>query len=345
MKFCFLLGKNAAETVVMLKTAYKDSAMGKTQVYQWFSRFKEGEMSLDDKPRSGRPSTSRIDENVEKVHAIVLEDRRRTIEEISKLSGITWSSVQRILSEDLGMRRVTAKFVPRVLTEQQKENRVETCRALKDQLRTDPDFFSKVITGDESWCYGYDPETKQQSSQWKTSLSPRPKKARQVKSNIKTMLICFFDVRGVVHSEFVPPGQTVNQAFYLEVLKRLRNSVRQKRPDLWQTRDWFFHHDNAPAHAAISVRQFLAKNNMTPLPHAPYSPDLAPCDFFLFPRMKRDMKGQRFDDVEAVKKKTRQELSAITTDEFEKCFQEWNRRLDKCIKCNGEYFEGDKVVL
>ena len=73
----------------MLKTAYKDSAMGKTQVYQWFSRFKEGEMSIDDKPRSGRPSTSRIDENVEKVHAIVLEDRRRTIEEISKLSGIT----------------------------------------------------------------------------------------------------------------------------------------------------------------------------------------------------------------------------------------------------------------
>ena len=61
--------------------------------------------------------------------------------------------------------------------------------------------------------------------------------------------------------------------------------------------------------------------------------------------MKRDIKGQCFDDVEAVKKKTRQELSAITTDEFEKCFQEWDRRLDKCIKCNGEYFEGDKVVL
>ena len=102
---------------------------------------------------------------------------------------------------------------------------------------------------------------------------------------------------------------------------------------------------NAPPHAAISVHQFLAKNNMTHLPHASYSPDHALCDFFLFLRMKRDMKGQRFDDVEAVKKKTRQELSAITTDEFKKCFQEWDRRLDKCIMCNGEYFEGDKVVL
>ena len=85
----------------MLKTPYKDSAMGKTQVYQRFSHFKEGETSLDDKPRSGCPSTSRIGENVENVHAIMLEDRQRTIEEISKLSGITWSLVQRILSEDL----------------------------------------------------------------------------------------------------------------------------------------------------------------------------------------------------------------------------------------------------
>ena len=77
VKFCFLLGKNAAVSVVMMKTAYNDSVMGKTQVYQWFSHFKEGEMSIDDKPRSGSPSTSRIDENVEKVHGIVPEDRRQ----------------------------------------------------------------------------------------------------------------------------------------------------------------------------------------------------------------------------------------------------------------------------
>lgn len=345
VKFCFLLGKTAAETVVMMKTAYKEDALGKTQVYEWFSRFKNGDMTVDDKPRSGRPSTARTDQNVEKIGVLVREDRRRTIEELELLSGISWSSVQRILTEELGMTRVAAKFMPRILTDHQKEQRLETCRALKDQLRDDPNFFSKVITGDESWCYGYDPETKQQSSQWKTPASPRPKKARQVKSNVKTMLICFFDVRGVVHMEFVPPGQTVNQAFYLEVLKRLRNSVRQKRPDLWETKEWFFHHDNAPAHAALSVRQFLAKNGMTPLPHAPYSPDLAPCDFFLFPRMKKDMKGHRFSDVEEVKKKTRMELAAIQTDEFERCFQQWEHRLDKCIALEGEYIEGVKVIL
>jgi hypothetical protein len=105
----------------------------------------------------------------------------------------------------------------------------------------------------KSWCYTYDPETKQASSQWKNSNSPRPKKARQVRSNVKTMLICFFDVNGIVHKEFVPPGQTVNQYFYLDVLKRLCDSVRRKRPEMWRSADWLLHHDNAPAHMALSL--------------------------------------------------------------------------------------------
>jgi len=259
VKFCYLLGKNASETVSMLKTAYKDDALSKTRVYEWFSRFQDGDMSLEDKPRPGRPSTSRNNENVQKIREIVREDRRRTIENISLMSGVSWSSVQRILTEDLGMTRVAAKFMPRILTEDHKEQRVEACRQMKNQIELDPNFLSKIITGDESWCYGYDPETKQQSSQWKTPQSPRPKKARQVKSNIKTMLICFFDIRGVVHTEFVPQGHTVNQELYLGVLRRLRNSIRQKRPELWQSGDWFFHHDNAPAHAAISVAIFWPK--------------------------------------------------------------------------------------
>lgn len=93
---------------------------------------------------------------------------------------------------------------------------------------------------------------------------------------------------------------------------------------------------------SIYVCQFLTKNGMVRLYNAPYSSDLAPCDFFLLPRMKRGMKGLRFDDV---KQKTRKELSAITDDEYRKYFEQWNLRLDKYISCNGKYFEGDKIVL
>ncbi|XP_027851471.2 protein GVQW3-like [Aphis gossypii] len=123
VKFCFLLGKTGTETLEMLKTAYKGDALGKTQVFEWFSRFKSGEMSIEDQARSGRPSTSLTDKNVKNIHKINLEDRRKTIEEVAERSGVTWSSVQRILSENLGMKRVAAKFVPRLLTEQQKQGR------------------------------------------------------------------------------------------------------------------------------------------------------------------------------------------------------------------------------
>ena len=106
----------------------------------------------------------------------------------------------------------------------------------------------------------------------------------------------------------------MNQQFYLKVSKRLRDSVRKKRPGMWSSGDWFLHDDNAPAHTAMSVQQFLAKN-MTVIPHPPYSPDLAPCDFFLFPRMKGQMKRKRFADVSEVKKKTLEVLNNISTEE------------------------------
>jgi len=210
------------------------------------------------------------------------------------------------------MKRVAAKFVPRLQSEDQRPNRLDVCCEMKDQLKTGPDFLYKIITGDESWCYGYNPETKQQSSQWKSASSLRPKKVRQVQSNVKNMLICFFNIKGLIHFDFIPQGQTVNQQFYLEVFKRLRDAVRRKRPELWRSGEWLLHHDNAPAHIALSVRKFLTKNGMTTASHPPYSQDLAPCDFFLFPRIKRDLKGKRFQNVEEVREKTTEALKTIT---------------------------------
>ena len=168
VKFCFLLGKKAGETVVMLETAYKVAALGKTQVYVWFSRFRNGELSLADQSHSGRNSTSRTDENIARISEMILEDRRRTIDDLVDLSGVSWSSCQKILSEELQKKRAAAKFVPHVLTVDQKQSRVDECRELKEHLEIDPDLFSKVITGDESWCYAYDPETKGgRSRHWK----------------------------------------------------------------------------------------------------------------------------------------------------------------------------------
>jgi len=101
-----------------------------------------------------------------------------------------------------------------------------------------------------------------------------PTKARMSRSQIKTILICFLDIRGIVHREFIPQGQTVTAVFYIEVLKRLS----RVRPELAKN-GWILHHDNAPAYTLLKVQQFLTSKNITTLPHPPYIPDLAPLYF------------------------------------------------------------------
>ena len=113
---------------------------------------------------------------------------------------------------------------------------------------------------------------------------------------VNTMLVCFFDHKGIVHYELIAQGQMVNQQCYLEVLTRLWESVPRKRPALWPGK-WILHHDSAPAHDALRVREFLPKNSITKMDHPPYSPDLAPCDFWLFPKLKNALKGQTFADL------------------------------------------------
>jgi len=98
--------------------------------------------------------------------------------------------------------------------------------ALASSSCEDMQFLKYIVTGDESWVYGYDPETKQLSPQWKSPTSPRPKKGRQVRSKTKVMLLAFFDSEGIVHHEYAPDEQTINKEFYVEVLRRLRESVR-----------------------------------------------------------------------------------------------------------------------
>lgn len=341
IKFCVKLDKSATETIQLLQQAYGDSSLKKSQVFNWHRRFREGRESVEDDSRSGRPAEIRTSTNLERIKDLIMSDRRLTIRELSLATGFSYGTCQKVLTEDLLLRRVSAKFVPKLLSEEQKQQRVTLASDLKDSIDSNPGLIDKIITGDESWIYGYDPETRMQSSQWKHSGSPRPKKARKSRSQIKVMLIIFLDSTGIVHHEFLEPGTTVNQYVYLDVIKRLRESIRKKRPNLWQNQDWFLHHDNAPAHTALSVQQYCAKNGVTVIPHPPYSPDLAPCDFFLFPKLKSTMKGERFDDIDTLKRNTETELKAFTNNDFKNCIAQWKRRLNHCIEASGDYFEGD----
>ena len=158
--FCANLGKSATETLEMIQQGFGDQSLSRTQVFQWHVRFKAGRTSVDDDEYTGRPTSCTTPETIARIQEIILQDRRRTIRDIAEEVDVGYGTCQRVLMEELGLQRVAAKFVPRILTADQIQQRVSVCTELRQLASDDETFLSRVITGDESWVYGYDPETK-----------------------------------------------------------------------------------------------------------------------------------------------------------------------------------------
>ena len=133
--------------------------------------------------------------------------------------------------------------------------------------------------------------------------------------------------------------QLDKQSTKFTIWKYWKNCV--KRPEIFPDNSWILHHDNAPAHTALSVREFLATKQITLLEHPAYSPDLAPSDFFLFLKIKEILKGRYFNDIDDIRSNTTAALMTIPQNQFQNYFEGWSRRWHWCIASQGEYFEGD----
>ena len=170
---------------------------------------------------------------------------------------------------------------------------------------------------DESWIYCYDPETKRHISQWKHADSPRPKNARQSKSTHKLLMIPFFDSTLIIYMHWV----SVNKEYYVEVLREFRKRFRRKRPTLFKSGHWHFYQDNAPVHNSILVTDYLTKMGIKTVPYPPYSPDLAPCDFWLFPKLKEKLRSCRYETIEEMKEAVTKVIDTLTQEDFHRVFQ------------------------
>jgi len=172
--------------------------------------------------------------------------------------------------------------------EEQKQRRVTICQ---DLLERQDDIWA---VSSQVMKHGSTNMTLKRSGKVHNGRLPIPHDQKcSISPNQESKQCCwFFYIRGIVHYELVPTGQTVNQVYYLEVLEKLREKVRRKWPELFANNSWILHHDNAPTHTALSVREFLATKQMTVLEHPAFSPDLAPSDFFLFPKIKEILKGR-----------------------------------------------------
>ena len=136
---------------------------------------------------------------------------------------------------------------------------------------------------------------------------------------------------------WVPTGQTVNKEYYVEVLREFSKKFRRKRPALFKSGQWHFHQDNAPVHNSILVRDYLTKMGIKTVPQSPYSPDLAPGDFWLFPKLR----GCRYETIEEMNEAITKVIDTLTQEDFHRPFQMLLERFNKCIAAGGDYFEGD----
>jgi histone-lysine N-methyltransferase SETMAR len=123
----------------------------------------------------------------------------------------------------------------------------------------------------------------------------------------------FLDWKGIVQHKFVPRGQMLSIQLYQDVLARLKDAVCRKSPELWENQTWMLRHDNAPVHASLLIRSYLTKHETYVVPHPPYSPDLAPADFYLFPKLKTNLNGRRFQTIEEIQENVTNPTNSLFT--------------------------------
>jgi len=200
----------------------------------------------------------------------------------------------------LNYRNICTSWVLRQLTDPMKEHRETVAQELLNRYRLEgDDFIKNIVTGDESWVHHYDPENKRQSMEYRHPGSPSVKKFKTVPSAKKVMLTIFWYARGLLHTEFLTKGLTVNSDRYYATLRSLKQCICRIRPE---RNTLLLHYDNARPHYSAQTQDCMTSQKFTVVPHPPYSPDLAPSDFWLFPKLRETLKGQNFSsdaEVEA----------------------------------------------
>ena len=342
IKFCFKCGLSQAETLRSVRRVFPNASLA--TVHRWWRKFEtDPNLSVRDKARPGRPK-KRTSEKVEEIRALLEENAKRTVRNIAPKVNLSISSTHRILKKDLNLSKKVAKLLPHELTGRQKERRLTLAHNMLHRIRSDPSTLERLVCGDETWVSVRHPSSRIRGAAWMTKgRRSRPSEVRRERATPKVLLILFHDSKGVVFREFL--DTTLGSQRYLKTLASLRESIRRRRPDLWELtqegkRNFWLLHDNAPAHRARIVQEKLEKTKIRLWAHPPHSPDLATCDFFVFPFLKQRLNEIVHESLADMKQTADAILNTITPDQWAQSLQNYRKRLQRVVEYHGRYFEG-----
>ncbi|KAG6802176.1 Ammar1 transposase [Apis mellifera caucasica] len=245
--FYFRKGKNASQAHKKLYAVYGDEALKERQYQNCFDKFRSGDFSLKDEKRSGPVE---IDDDL--IKAIIDSDRHSTTREIAEKLHVSHTCIENHLKQ-LGYVQKLDTWVPHELKEKHLTQRINSCDLLKKRNENNP-FLKRLITGDEKWVV-YDNIKRKRS--WSRLREPAQTTSKAGIHQKKVLLSVWWDYKGIVYFELLPPNRTINSVVYIEQLTKLNNAVEEKRPELTNRKNVVFHHDNARPHTSLVTRQKL----------------------------------------------------------------------------------------
>lgn len=339
IKFLTKQGKSQKTIHEEMVAVYQGSAPSLSTVQKWSSEFKRGRESIEDDPRSGAPATACTGESIKEVEKLVLEDARIKVKMMAEITKLSTGTIHTILHDHLNLSKVSARWVPRMLTAPQKKVRIACCRELLEMCSENADgVMDRIVTGDETWVHHYDPESKQESMQWHKKGTDPPKKFKVTPSAGKLMATVFWDSKGILLIEYKKKGETINATSYASTLHNLREEIKKKRRGKLAAGVLLLH-DNAPVHTARVSKAAARDCGFEEIQHPPYSPDLAPSDYFLFPDLKKCLRGKRFSDDEELKSAINGYFAGKEEIYFFEGLKKLISRCNKCIDVRGDYIE------
>ena len=199
------------------------------------------------------------------------------------------------------------------------------------------------MTVDDTWVHYYEPENKAQSSVGRAWV-PEAKEVKTQPSAGMVMATVFWDAKGIIILDFFPKRSTITGVYYANLLDQLRTSIHEKRQGKLP-KGVLLQQDNTRVYTCKVAMDAVERNGYELIPHPAYSPDLAPSDFFLFPNLKKDIRGLHFRSDEEVVTAVEEWVNGKDPDFFSSGLMALKHHWSKCITLEGNYIEKEEVDL
>ena len=330
LRYEFQLGHSAAEAKRNMDIVYGTESPSKSTVCRWFQKFGSGDLALEDEPGRGRKSSLDNDE----LRAAVERHPDSCTRAMAEDVGVSHTTVAKHLAE-IGKTKKMQKWVPHDLTDDQKRNRFHTSSNLLVRFNNEP-FLDRIITCDEKWIM-YD--NRKRGYVWVDKHAPPTTFPKPNLHPQKVLLSVWWCCNGVIHYNFLQPGQTITAESYCRDLDLMHQKLQTFWPAVVNRKGPILLQDNARPHTSKTTRQKLTQLNIEVLPHPAYSPDLSPTDYHLFRALDAFLRQKVFTNTDEAQNAFRQFVDSRDKDFWCNGISSLPQRWRHCIDANGAYFD------